>query len=204
MKNATKHADSLRAAVKKLVREHKPEPRGAIEPLEALVRGILSFDASDEKVEEAMRAIHREFTDLNELRVATELEVQDLLGARYPKIEQRTSLLWQILNAIFDKEHTLSLERIRSLGKKDMRGFFRELPGMTPYVEAYVTLIGMEGSALPVDESMLAWLKEHQAVTEEASLDEAQRFCESHLKADEMYDAFRGLRAAVFDGKKKK
>jgi hypothetical protein len=33
MKNATKHADQLKSLNRKLVRDHKPEPRVALEPL---------------------------------------------------------------------------------------------------------------------------------------------------------------------------
>src|SRR4051794_6180638 len=89
MKNATKHAEELKSLCRRLVKEYRPEPRQAQEPLKALVRAAMSYDVSDQRAEEAMRAIEREFVDLNELRVATELEVQELLGARYPEIERR-------------------------------------------------------------------------------------------------------------------
>ena len=48
----------------------------------------MSFDVPDHKADDAMKAIEREFVDLNELRVATELEVQEMLGQRYPKIDR--------------------------------------------------------------------------------------------------------------------
>ena len=40
-----------------------------------------------------MQAIEQEFVDLNELRVATDLEIQELLGARYPQIEERVAMI---------------------------------------------------------------------------------------------------------------
>jgi len=40
----------------------------------------MCYDATDAKAEEAMETIGRAFVDLNELRVATELEVQDMHG----------------------------------------------------------------------------------------------------------------------------
>src|SRR4051794_23559723 len=107
MKNATKHAEELRSLYKRLVKEHKPAPREPQEPLRALVRGTLSFDVSENKTEDAMKALDREFVDLNELRVATELEVQELIGPRYPQIERRTKILNIALNNIFEREHTL-------------------------------------------------------------------------------------------------
>src|SRR4051812_40184454 len=128
MKNATKHADDLRSLFKRLTKDWKPEPRQPMEPLKALVRGAMSFDVPDARADEAMAAIDREFVDLNELRVATDLEVQEMLGTKYPAIEKRVAMITQALNAIFEKEHTLSLDRLKTISKRDARQVIRELP----------------------------------------------------------------------------
>ena len=197
MKNATKHAESLRSLCKKLTREHKPEPRQPQEPLKSLVRGAMSYDVPDAKADEAMRVIEREFVDLNELRVATELEVQDLLGMRYPAIERRVSIITTALNHIFEREHTLSLDRLKTLSKRDARQFIRELPEIHPFVEAYVVVHAFDGNAFPVDESILALLKDHGAVEEDSSLADAQKFVEHQLKADELYDFYAAARKSA-------
>ena len=93
MKNAGKHADELKSLLKRLVKEYKPGEREPQEPLKALVRGAMSFDMPDSRADEAMRAIDREFVDLNELRVATDLEIQELLGVKYPDIERRVAMI---------------------------------------------------------------------------------------------------------------
>src|SRR5213593_1577312 len=115
MKNATKNADTLRPFVKKAIREHKAPPKETQPALKALVRGAMSYDVTDHKADDAMKAIEREFVDLNELRVATELEVQEMLGQRYPDIENRVTMITQALNNIFEREHTLSLDRLKDL-----------------------------------------------------------------------------------------
>src|SRR5438046_2839558 len=114
---------------------HKPAERAPQEPLWALVRGAMSYDVPDSRVEDAIKVIQREFVDLNELRVATELEVQDLLGQRYPQIEERVKLITAALNAIFEKEHTLSLDRLKTVSRRDAREFLRRLPAMKPFAE---------------------------------------------------------------------
>src|SRR5579875_229063 len=121
MKNATKHAEEVRSLLKRLLKEEKPQPRQAQEPLYALVRGAMSFDVPDSRADEAMKLIDREFVDLNELRVATDLEIQELLGARYPAIEKRVSMITQSLNNIFEREHTLSLDRLKTISRRDAR-----------------------------------------------------------------------------------
>jgi endonuclease III len=204
MKNAGKHADELKSLLKRLVKEHKPGDRAPQEPLKALVRGAMSFDMPDGRADEAMRAIDREFVDLNELRVATDLEIQELLGVKYPEIERRVAMITQSLNNIFEREHTLSLDRLKTVSKRDARQFLRELPEVHPFVEAYVMLFGFDGHSFPIDDDTLEYLRDHDIVEESTTLDEAQRFVEHHLKAEECYDLFACVRAGALDGKKKK
>src|SRR5580765_529398 len=166
MKNATKHADALRSLQKQLTREYKPLPREAAEPLQALVRGAMSYGVSDAKAGEAMRLIQKEFVDLNELRVATDLEIQELLGVRYPDIERRVAMITQALNNIFEREHTLSLERLKTVSRRDARQFLRELPEIHPFVEGYVMLYGFDGHSIPMDNEMLGFLTEEEVVEE--------------------------------------
>ena len=203
MKNAGKHADELKALLKRLLKERKPAPREPQEPLKALVRGAMSFDMPDARADDAMRAIEREFVDLNELRVATDLEIQELLGVKYPAIERRVAMITQSLNNIFEREHTLSLDRLKTVSKRDARQFVRELPDIHPFVEAYVMLFGFDGHAFPVDDDTLEVFREHGVVEDGTTLDEAHRFVEHHLKAEECYELFACLRAGGADGKKK-
>src|SRR3954467_1206742 len=199
MKSATKHAEELRSLMKRLLKEHKPAPRERQEPLKALVRAAMSYDMPDSRAEEAMKAIDKEFVDLNELRVATDLEIQELLGNRYPQIERRGAVITLSLNAIFEKEHTLNLDRLATISKRDARQFLRDLPEVHPFVEAYVMLFSFDGHAFPIDDEVAGYLKEQGIIEDGASLDEAQRFVEYHLKAEECYDFFVASRKVVSD-----
>jgi endonuclease III len=197
MKNATKHADALKALFKKLRKEFTPAAKQPLEPLKALVRGTMSYDVTDARADEAMVAIEREYVDLNELRVATELEMQDMLGSRYPDIEKRVFLITTALNAIFEKEATLSLERLKTISKKDARQFLRDLPGMSPFSEAYVMTFAFDGSAFPLDGNMADYVKEHDAADPEASVEEVQKFIEHNLKSEECFEFYSVLRQAA-------
>ncbi len=200
MKNATKHADSLKALYKRLLKEHKPDARESLEPLKALVKGAMSYDVSDARAAEAMKAIDKEFVDLNELRVATDLEIQELLGQRYPAIEERVAMITQCLNAIFEREQTMSLNRLKEISKRDARQFLRELPTINPFVEAYITLFGCDGNAIPVDNEIFNYLREQGILDDTVSIEEAQKFLEHHLKADECHSFFAVVRSAAHAG----
>ncbi len=195
MKNATKHAESLKSLHRRLAKEHKPVERKPIDPLQALVRGAMSFDVPEAKVDEVMTHIEKEFVDLNELRVATDLEIQELLGARYPQIEKRVAMITLALNAIFEREHTMSLNRLRDLSRRDARQFLRDLPEMHPFVEAYVMLFAFDAPAAPLDDAMLSRLKDEGVVDASATIEDAQKFVEHHIKAEELYDFYCALRA---------
>jgi endonuclease III len=205
MKNATKHADELKSLHKRLMKDHKSEPRQPVEALKALVRAAMSYDVPDARADEAMKHLEKEFVDLNELRVATELEVQEMLGQRYPAIEKRVAMITAALNRIFEKEHTLSLDRLKTLNKREARQFLRDLPDMHPFVEAYVMLYAFDGHAIPLDEEMLAALRDLHIADAETPLVEAQKFVEHNIKAEDCHDFFIAFRRHLSDkGKKKK
>jgi len=204
MKNATKHAEHLKSLFRKLLREHKPEPRQEQEALRALVRSAMSFDVADSKADDAMKAIEKEFVDLNELRVATDLEIQELLGVRYPQIEKRVAMITQALNDIFEREHTMNLERLKDISRRDARQFLRELPGIHPYVEAYVMLFAFDGHCFPIDDRMLEYLRDEGIIDDDTTLEDAQKFVEHHLNAEQCYELFMALRRATMLEKKAK
>jgi endonuclease III len=197
MKNATKYAEMLRSLLRAMQREGKPPPLEKLDPLKALVRGAMSYGVSDGRADEAMQHIDDEFVNINELRVATELEVQEMLGTRYPAIEQRVEMITRCLNAIFEREHTLSLDRLKTVSKRDARQFLRELPEINPFVEAYVTLFAFEAPAVPVDEEMLAYLRGQGIFEEKTTVEEAQRFIENNIRAEDCYEFYACLRRAV-------
>ncbi len=202
MKNAGKHADELKALCKKLVKDRPERPE--MDPLVAIVRGALSMDADDMLVDEAMEKITAEFVDLNELRVATELEVVDLLGEAHPKIDEKATIIRATMHGIFDREQTLKFDRIRELKKAEVRQFFRDMETMPPFVEAFISLHAFDIAAFPIDDSTLDFLIDQDVIEGETTLEDAQAFLESHIKADDMYGTFLALRAKGLTHERKK
>ena len=98
------------------------------------------------------------------------------------------------LNNIFEREHTLSLDRLKTIPKKEARQFLRELPDIHPFVEAYVLLYALEGQAIPVDEEILALLRDHNIVDATSTIEEAQKFLESSIKAEDCHDFYTAVR----------
>ncbi len=196
-KNPTKYAEDLKALFKKLAKGRKDGAPAKLDPLKALVRGAMSYDVSDERADEAMAHIDREFVDLNEFRVATDLEIQELLGTRYPQIEKRVAMITLSLNFIFEREHTMNLDRLATISRRDARQFLRELPEIHPFVEAFVMLHSFEGNCIPMDDQMLGFLRQSGVIDEALSLEDAQKFVEHHIKAEDSHSFFRTMRSAA-------
>lgn len=202
MKNS-KQNDNLKAFVKKVLKESKGSEAEQIDPLRAIARAILSFDIGDARADEALAIADKEFCSLNELRVATELELEDMLGPKYPAIERRAVKLVTILNALFEKEGTLTVERIKGLGKKEIRQYFRDLPEMTPYIEAYIMMHGFDSPAIPVDGELMSLLADQDAVEEGATEGDVQKTLENLLKTEEYHAFHSGVRKLISAKKKK-
>jgi endonuclease III len=202
MKNASKHADELKSLLKKLVKD-RPE-RPTMDPLVAVVRGTLAQDATDEQVDDAMRRIDAEFVDLNELRVATELEVAALVGDEHPRIDEKTTELRAVLHDIFENEQVLKLDRVKELKKAEIRSFLKELELITPFAEAYAALHAFDVPAFPIDGSTLDYLTDEGILEPDTSLEDAQAFLENTIKADDLYGAYLAIRERALAHEKKK
>ena len=192
MKNASKYAEAVRTLYKAVAATDAERP--SLDPLRAVVLGVLREGVADAAADVAMARFDEEFVDINELRVATELELADLMGEDYPDVDARSVRLREVLMALFDGEGRLSLDRIAALHKKEQRAALRAVPHATPFVEAHAMLLGFGGSALPLDGRTLAHLIEKEACDPEADLETAQKFLEQHLRVDEYWPFYAGTR----------
>ena len=67
---------------------------------------------------------------------------------------------------------------------------------MTPFVEAYTLLFGLDTAAVPLDGQMMDVLIDADVVEAATPVEEAQKFVEGHLKAEELYDFYALVRRA--------
>lgn len=204
MKNATKHADTLKSLLKKLPKELRAAERPKLDAPEAIVRAGFMYDATDAEAEVALELLRAEFTDWNEFRVATELELQSMIGEEYPKVEERISLTREVLQAIFDRENSYKLDRLRELKKAEQRQYIADLNSSSAFIEAYLALASFDLAVVPIDEASLKFLIDEEVVEPETTAHEAMTFLESHLKVDDAYPFFLHLREQAIGTKRRK
>ncbi|MEL7238968.1 MAG: hypothetical protein AAGK78_08900 [Planctomycetota bacterium] len=193
MKNAGKHAQTLKALAKKWSKT-KAGDRPEEAPVRAAVLAVLRRDTPDATVDQALSLLEGEYADFNELRVATELELHDLLGGLYKDIDERAGELIDVLMGIFDTRGRLHLDDVAEMNRREQRPALKAIAGLSPYVESYIALCSFGIGTIPIDESGMAYLIDIDVLEDDVDAAEAHKFVESNLKADECWPFFVKLR----------
>lgn len=184
MKNGTIFAARLRKAYAKLRQSvPKPEIPEPDDPLQRLGIAILGVESSDEDAE---RAIDRAFTtivDWNEMRVSNAHELNKASGNAIPHGVERCQQLIDALQAVYDRENLLSLDRLKTMGRRDARHYLEQLNGLDEYGVASVVLWSLGGHAIPVNDRLLQALRDADLVNTSADRAEVQAFLERHVSA---------------------
>ena len=186
MKEGTAYAVRLKKAYAK-IRAAAPTPEvGALEdPLTCLARGVLGVTATEEASREAVERLLQGAVDWNEIRVSNPADLSDVIGSAVPEPLEAAGRLIRAMQALFDAENHLSLERLQTIPRREARQFLDGLDGMDPHAVASVVLWGLGGHAIPVNDLLLRALQDADLVHPEATRAEVQAFLERHVNADE-------------------
>ena len=197
MKNAGEHAQRLKQLLKQLEDQVTVPEMPQRSPVEHLVYAFLVWESSRRQADQVFPKLIKAVVDLNELRVNDPEETVEVLGAKYPRAEERAQRIKRVLNGIYVREHEVDLGGLQSKPKREARAYLEELEGMVPFVAASVCLFGLNAHAMPVDESLSQRLRKDGVIAEDATLEQAQAFLEHNVRADEGREVFHRLRAYV-------
>lgn len=154
MKNAAAAAKKFTALIKKLPEGKPPAALSNSDPIAALVMSMLMWESTSDKAAAAYERLASRLVDFNELRICMPEETLDLLGPRYPLVQERSQRLRAILRNIYLREHAVSLAKLSDTNRREARKYLETLDGMVPYVAARVLLMCFETHAVPVDEQL--------------------------------------------------
>jgi endonuclease III len=199
MNKANVKLDVLKKTIARLVKAAPARKAEPVDPLARIIRAFLEYDCDEARTVVAERKILENMVDFNELRVTPAIELAALLGVRYPFAESRCAALHRTLQSIFDREHHMRLDRIKEMKKGEIRPYFQSLAGITPYVEAAVSVDCFGIPAAPVDTKLLLWLISKDALPEGTDIRTAQAHLEKVLKAGEAEEFFHGSRREIDD-----
>lgn len=185
----------------------RPAPEG-VDPLtHLLVYSYLLWESRPTAAAASLARLYQRMVDYNELRVCLAGEIVSSLGLEGPFAHERASRLRATLNDIYRRHHEVSLANVGLTGKRDVRDYLESLDGTPRFVAARVTLLGHEGHAFPVDESLRTLLVEQRVIDPDASVDEAAAWIERHIRAGEARSAcllMESWRDVALEGSQKK
>jgi len=201
MSAATESAKALNDLLKKL---GTPEPivyPDADDPVSVLVMSMLLWESNSTKALTAYQKLRAAVVDFNELRVCMPQELIDFVGVRYPMVSERCQRLRASLNDIFQREHDVKLEHLRTVGKRDVKKYIESLDGITPYASARVQLLCFEAHAIPADEQLRGKLIDAGVIEDALDVAEVSNWLTRYVKAGEGAAAHAAMQQWVETGK---
>jgi hypothetical protein len=174
-------------------------PEGADPLAWQLVFAFLAWEAGTQRAGAANKRLHAAVVDYNEMRVCLADELMHLIGDRYPRGQERVQRLRSSLNELYRREHSVTLQRLVDLPKRDARAYLDSLEGMPPYVSARMALLAFGGHAFPVDERIYLTLLEEAAAPEDLTVEDASAWLERQFRAGEVLEPYLLLEAWLND-----
>jgi hypothetical protein len=203
MKQATVYAKKLKHFVGKLRREHgKPDTPAPTDPCAQMLLGIVQSGAGLKNAESAMWAINERMVDFNELRVSPQYEIVELISPHVPDAAIKAEIAIKALNKIYDSQHVVNLECLKSMSKRDAQAFLKKLGKLSPHTHASIMLLSLQMHAVPIDDEILSVLKSNELVHPDADIDDVHSFLERQIPASESMTVYQLLRRAVGSGKR--
>lgn len=187
MKDGTLYASRLKKAYQKW-KHVVPDPSirdGEEDPIRRLAVAILGTSSNESDAERAVTRLLEQSVDWNEVRVSLPMEMYRLLDEVLPKVRDGGERLIQALQSIYEKEHKISLDRLKSMGRRDARQYLENLKGVDDYAVASVMLWCFGGHAVPVNDAQWQLLKDLNLVHPMATRGEVQAFLERHVSAND-------------------
>jgi endonuclease III len=197
VKNAATCAKKLSALLKKYHRSASQVARmpDASDPIATLVMSFLLWESTSEKAAAAYERLLQHVVDFNDLRVCMPHETTEALGPRYPRVLDRGQRLRAVLKDIYLREHAVNINRLRDMGKREVKKYLESLEGMVPYVSARVMLLCFQTHAVPVDDHLRTHLVEAGAIEAGVEIPEVSAWLASQIKAEDGIQAHAALQA---------
>jgi hypothetical protein len=183
--------------LRKISTMRRPHGPDTVDPISVIVHSFLLWDCPAEKAMAGYQRLADGVVDFNELRINLPPETAAMLGTRYPRLEERCLRLRGVLNDIYRREHAVTLERVRTQNKKDIKRFIETLDGIVPFVAARLGLVCFELHGIPADERLRTELSKVGIVSPTIDLMELSSWLAHHVKADDALKVHEHLVAWV-------
>ena len=197
MKDSKIYSEKVQKVFRSLKRKHGKQTRSEYEdPVDAVIYAVISEDLTEKQTEQTLKKIKKNFVNINDLRVALVQEITETIRAD----DEKTALhiaarLKAILQAVFKKYNVVTLAPLNRMGKRFSRKILDNLNGTSEYVADYCTLTALNGHAVPVNATMLKYLRENELVHPKSDDADIRGFLTRLVNAKDAYQFYALLRA---------
>lgn len=168
--------------------------------LREFVRAFLHADAPSPRADAAARRLERAIVDVNELRVCLPDEIARMIGPSLAGADDRARRLRLALNAIYKREHRVTLAHLADRAKREAREYLEKLDGVSHYVWARTAVLALGGHAVPLDDRLLAALRDEGIFDARTPFEDAASWLDRNTRAGECAEVHRLLTAWLDDG----
>lgn len=200
MKNANSSEKNLASLLKKIPVVPSPDFSDADNPVSVLIMSYMMWESTTKKAITAFEQLQEEMVDYNDLRVCMPHEVVDMIGTRYPKAQDRCERLRATLRDIYLREHSVTLEPLKTQGKREIRKYIDTLDGIVPYVAARVQLLSFNAHGIPVDDQLLEMLIGAKIADDDTSVIDLTNWLGRQIKAEKGLETHLALQDWVDQG----
>jgi endonuclease III len=142
------------------------------DPVTVMVMSFLMWESTTVRATAAFKRLMDRVVDYNDLRVSMPHEMVEWVGPRYPLALERCQRLRAALRHTYKREHAVSLDRLRDMGRREVKSYLRSLDGIALYVADRVTLLCFDAHCIPVDARL------HRSLVKTGVGDETVEICD--------------------------
>jgi len=210
MKITSEYVKTFRSLQNRLRREFPITKEKGFEALpdnatEMLILGILATNDTYARARHAFKCLREQMVDFNELRVTPAVELAQSLEEHVADATKASMDIVKTLNVVFNRFDTLDLSYLKERSKTDLMKLFEGLPGCPDHGRSVMLLMCFDVPTMPLDDRMLEYLVEAEAMPAEADLATAKAFIERQIKASDIAAFYWQVKKATeSDDKKRK
>jgi len=167
----------------------------SVDFIEALVFQVLELGVGEKAARDALKRIHEEYVDWNDMRVATVREIEDVLGPKYYRVREKAEDLINLLRDLYTAFRRMNLAELPPEGIETLRS----LPDTTNVRKDFVErtlLLMLDVKIFPCDieGDQIKLLKFLGGVPKPLTLQQGLKKVEESLDNEQMLRLSRGLR----------
>jgi len=160
------------------------------EPTHDLIRLVLLECTSERKAERAFKLLRERFVDLNEARVSSAFEIEEVISC-VEDAATKAVRIKQILEGLLEKQNVVSLKRIEELPPKEALDHLTSTNGISWADAAQLMLVRYGHPLLPLDEAVVGAAARIGLCREGLSIEQARRTLTSVVPKRRFWDFFR-------------